>query len=216
MENQEDSASEEFKFRNLTPGQDGASTVLNAEEERESKNRLTSDYLIDAIPSLGPSKTRRTNDSRRDKRVRQPSPPLYLTLNVNRGDIVLLHQGTAQYQPSAYLLSSSSGHKDVIRAIHHDISNEAIYTGSEDGVLCGWSIAGMRLMIGDPEVDDDGGDGREDAESVEEESEIETEESDDMDVDLEDEEEGPRHGLVLGRGDERKDKRGKAGRHQPY
>ncbi len=87
------------------------------------------------------------------------------------------------------------------------MQNEAIYTGSEDGVLCGWSLAGLpRLVVGDREMDDDGGDGRENVESddeSDEESEIETEseeeDGDDMDVD-EKEDEGPRHGPVLGGG----------------
>lgn len=73
-------------------------------------------------------------------------------------------------------------------------------------MLCGWSLAGLpRLVIGDPDVDDDGGDGREDIASDDEgdaESEIETEESDedeDMDVDGK-EDEGRRYGPIIGGG----------------
>ena len=71
--------------------------------------------------------------------------------------------------------------------------------------------------MGDPEVDDDGGDGREDITSEDEESEIETESEDEMDVDeSEESEEGPRHGPVLGeRRSGRKEKRGQ-NRSHPY
>lgn len=133
---------------------------------------------------------------------------------------------TPSYAPSAFLLSGPKGHKDVVRALYHDVGNEAIYTGSEDGVLAGWSLPslGDRIRTGDPEIDDDGGDGREDIKSDDEESEIETEESesDGMDVDDADtdddeiKEPGPRSGPVLGRGaEERKEKR-KGKRVQPY
>ena len=133
------------------------------------------------------------------------------------------------FDPSAYFLSgpgSSRGHKDVVRALYHDIANEAIYTGSEDGVLSGWSLASLpnKLVVGDADIDDDGGDGRDDikSEDEDEESEIETEsdkdeddEGDGMDVDG-DEEEGPRYGPVLGRGaEDRKEKR-REKRANPY
>jgi len=143
------------------------------------------------------------------------------------GDVVLLHQPastSAQYQPSAYLLKS---HADVIRTIYHDLPNEAIYTGSEDGVICGWSLASLpRLVIGDPEVDDDGGDGREDVASDDEgdeESEIETEsealsEDGDIDMDVDEaEEEGPRYGPVLSGGkNETRNAKRKEKRPHPY
>lgn len=87
--------------------------------------------------------------------------------------------------------------------MHYAARDEALYTGSEDGVLAGWSLASLpRLIVGDPEVDDDGGDGREDINS-EDESEIESttsEESDQSDdSDSEDETWGRRR-PVYGRG----------------
>lgn len=105
----------------------------------------------------------------------------------------------------------------------HDVSNEAIYTGSEDGVLSGWSLSSLpsRLVVGDNEIDDDGGDGREDigSEDESEESEIVTEESE-MDVDDDDDErmdEGPRNGPILGRGvEESRKERRKKNRTNPY
>lgn len=142
----------------------------------------------------------------------------------------MLHQSSKAFEPSAYFLSGpgpARGHKDVVRALYHDIANEAIYTGSEDGVLSGWSLASLpsRLLVGDPEIDDDGGDGREDIASDDEseESEIVTEESDEeMDVDDDDErdeqEPGPRNGPIIGgrrHADERREKR-KKNRTQPY
>ena len=138
------------------------------------------------------------------------------------GDIVVLHQpwmSSDRSQPSAYLLTTPTrGHADVVRSMHHDILNEAIYTGCEDGVLCAWSLAGLpRLIVGDLDIDDDGGDGRENVASDDErdeESEIETEsESETSEIDEDvglDGVEGPRHGPVLGGGrekDGRKEKR---------
>ena len=103
----------------------------------------------------------------------------------------------------------------MVRSIYHDVQNEAIYTGSEDGILCGWSLASLpRLIVGDPEVDDDGGDGREDVVSddeADEESEIESDSGSDskpsseMDVDEDREEQGPRYGPILGRGSRDRD-----------
>lgn len=93
--------------------------------------------------------------------------------------------------------------------MYHAARDEALYTGSEDGVLCGWSLASLpRLAVGDPEIDDDGGDGREDIDSEDEESEIETEESEEEsdrsdDDEADEDEEGPRwgrHGPVYGGG----------------
>ena len=77
------------------------------------------------------------------------------------------------------------------------------------------------MRIGDPEVDDDGGDGREDAPSEDEseESEIETEESEsEMDVDEDDErEEGPRNGPILGgRGVQGRKEKRREKRMNPY
>lgn len=141
---------------------------------------------------------------------------------------MLLHQSAKSFDPSAFFLSGpeTRGHKDVVRALYHDATNQALYTGSEDGVLSGWSLASLpsRLIIGDAEVDDDGGDGREDINSDDEgdeESEIETESSG-MDVDEDDEEEdeseGPRNGPIIGGGrgaEGRKEKR-RLKRSQPY
>lgn len=159
--------------------------------------------------------------------------------------MVLQHQaGPSGYAPSGYFLTvpqpPSRGHKDVIRALYHSERNEALYTGSEDGVLCGWNLASLpdRLRVGDPAMDDDGGDGREDIASdneEDEESEIETEEedesdddddSDGMDVDGDGDDDGfasggvmrREPGPVLGRGaavDDRREKR-KQKRQQPY
>jgi hypothetical protein len=159
-----------------------------------------------------------------------PTPSLQcFSLIRHRGDIVLLHNSSGgNYDPSAYFLSHltpDKGHKDVIRALYHDKANEAIYTGSEDGVLAGWSLSDLasRLRVGDPEVDDDGGDGREGVESDDEgdeESEIESEEEEDgMDVDSEDEvEEGPRNGITLGggRGTEGRKEKRRGKRTHPY
>lgn len=48
----------------------------------------------------------------------------------------------------------------------HVRSDEVIYTGSEDGILAGWSLAGLPPLVrGDPDVDDDGGDGRDESDS---------------------------------------------------
>ena len=93
-------------------------------------------------------------------------------------------------------------------------------------MLCGWSLASLpRLVVGDPIIDDDGGDGREDVASDDEgdeESEIETENEDgEMNVDDdEEEEEGPRYGPVLGGGREGKtaglNERRRGKRAHPY
>ena len=156
----------------------------------------------------------------------QPRRRFIAALLTRSGDIVLLHQTPQTFAPSAYFLTGpeTRGHKDVVRALHHDTQNQAIYTGSEDGVLSGWSLASMgRLVVGDQEIDDDGGDGREDIDSdneEDEESEIETESSGDgMDVD-EDEEEsgGPRNGPIIGggRGGEGRKEKRRMKRTQPY
>lgn len=109
--------------------------------------------------------------------------------------------------------------------MYHDLANEALYTGSEDGVLAGFSLASLpeRLTVGDPDVDDDGGDSREDDEDMDEESEIETESSEESDNDEDEdmEEEGPRYGPIIGAGskgrpgaDKKEDRRKK--RYEPY
>lgn len=128
------------------------------------------------------------------------------------GNIVLQHTDKDALVPSAFLVTGpgARGHKSAVRAMYHAARDEALYTGSEDGVLAGWSLASLpRLVCGDPEVDDDGGDGREDIDS-EDESEIETEESEEEESDRsdrsdedEEDEEGPRwgrHGPVYGGG----------------
>lgn len=133
-----------------------------------------------------------------------------------------MHGSGETYEPSAYFLSHptpSVGHKDVVRALYHDEANQALYTGSEDGVISGWSLASLpeRLKVGDKELDEaeDDRDSDED-DDQDEESEIETEESDDgMDVDGEDEREaGPRNGPVIGAGADRRER--KKERTRPY
>lgn len=132
------------------------------------------------------------------------------------------------YEPSAYFVSGPGerGHKDVVRCMFHAIRDEALYTGSEDGVLAGWSLASLpKLVVGDPDIDNDDGDGREAIDSEDEESEIETESSseesdrsdNDMDMDMDLDE--PRGSApVLGGGrrlGQRKEVR-KVKRHAPY
>ena len=131
------------------------------------------------------------------------------------GDMVLLHHspgdsgqpGPSTYHPSAFLLSAQDrGHHDVVRCLYHDVRNEAVYTGSEDGVLSGWSLPDLgRLRVGDPDVDDlDDEEVGDDDDS--EESEIESaEESDDTDMEVEKPE--PRGGSVLGGGTPKKRRR---------
>jgi hypothetical protein len=212
-----------------------------AEEEmadKKSANTLKLDYLIDVLPSLGVSSA--------------PGRGPMTASASNAGDIVLQYnspstrknqEAEGAYEPAAYLLSppSGQGHRDVIRAILHDTRNEAIYTGSEDGILAGWSLAGMpRLMSGDKARDDDGGDGRDmDEDDESEESEIRTESSGSrtrsssggMDLDNDDDDDGyirdrrsgareerepgPRNGPIVGADRGKKDKR-KTKRHQPY
>lgn len=140
-----------------------------------------------------------------------------LLLNVcglHSGDVVLMHHRTikgssgGQYHASAFLRSPADGHKDVVRCMYHDVKvgcqpsllgrpfakkpllrqSQALYTGSEDSILSGWSIPPGLLRVGDPALDDDGGDGRDAVSSddeMDEESEIESEEEDEMDVDEE-------------------------------
>lgn len=204
--------------------------------DKKAANTLKTDYLIDVLPSLGCSSA--------------PGRGPVTASGTNSGDIVLQYNAPStrrsqptegSYEPTAYLLSppNGQGHRDVIRAILHDTRNEAIYTGSEDGVLAGWSLASMpRLLSGDKGRDDDGGDGREMDEGDEsEESEIRTESSGsrgrssdgDMDVDddgddyeverrsgfREEKEPGPRNGPTIGADRGKKEKR-KGKRHQPY
>jgi hypothetical protein len=117
-----------------------------------------------------------------------------------------MHGSTDSYEPSAYFLSHptpSVGHKDVVRAIYHDQTSQALYTGSEDGVISGWSLASLpeRLRVGDKELDDVEDDKEDDEDEGTDESEIETDESDDgMDVDddRDEKEPGPRDGPVIG------------------
>ncbi|KAL1411160.1 hypothetical protein Q8F55_002110 [Vanrija albida] len=210
--------SSQFKYRDFALPQGGPSVVGPAAKERAYPDKLRSEYLIDVCPSLG---------------VNNRGLPA-VGVGSNDGNIVLQHasafstRDNRPYHPSAYLLTgpgAARGHKDVVRAMFHAVRDEALYTGSEDGVLAGWSLASLpRLLTGNPAIDDDGGDGREDANSdddEDEESEIDTESSesdrsdnsDDMEVD-----DGPRHGPVYGGGrgrDTRKDKR-REKRHAPY
>jgi hypothetical protein len=67
--------------------------------------------------------------------------------------------------------------------------------------LSGWSLAGLSLLVGDPAIDDDGGDGREDIPSDSDESEIVTESEEDDDDDNMDVDAGPRTGPTLGGAD---------------
>ncbi|WVF65399.1 hypothetical protein IAT40_000126 [Kwoniella sp. CBS 6097] len=189
---------ESFKFKDFKLPQQGPNTTQTATEERAAKHHLKSDYLIDVCPSLGVSKN---------------GAPI-TAIGTNDGDIILQHQSSSStYSPSAYLLSGPTktrGHKDVVRALYHDLSNEAVYTGSEDGVLSGWSLASLpeRLIIGNPEIDDEDRGDEDDAE-MDEESEIETEseedesdksDEDDFDMEKDEKERGPRYGPIIGAG----------------
>jgi hypothetical protein len=146
-------------------------------------------------------------------------------IQIHRGDIVLMHGAGDNYNPSAYFLTHptpSVGHKDVVRALYHDTANQAIYTGSEDGVISGWSLASLseRLVVGDKDLDDAEDDKEDEDDDVSEESEIESEESDDgMDVDDDDEgdrEKGPRNGPIIGGGPGADRRERKKGRTRPY
>ncbi|KAK8844067.1 hypothetical protein IAR55_006861 [Kwoniella newhampshirensis] len=193
LQNHIEYPSDLFKFKDFKLPQLGPNTTQTAAEERQSKTHLKSDYLIDVTPSLGVSKS---------------GAPI-VSVGTNEGDMIIQHYSptSKSYTPSSYFLTNpnpSRGHKDVIRAIHHDLTNEAIYTGSEDGVLSGWSLSSLeqRLVVGDDAVDDDDGrdpleDDNDDNDMEDEESEIETEDEDeDEDEDMEDE--GPRYGPVIG------------------
>ncbi|RSH95031.1 hypothetical protein EHS25_000117 [Saitozyma podzolica] len=206
--------SEEFKFKDFPLPSAGPSTVRTAAEEHAAKEQhVKSDYLIDVVPSLG---------------VSSHGVPI-TAIGTNAGDIILQHHSHTGFHPSAFFLSdpTARGHKDVIRSLYHDRTNLALYTGSEDGVLSGWSLASLQLRVGDHTLDDDGGDGREDIRSDEEEeqeeSEIETEdesEGEDQDETMDlDEAEGRRYGPILGgktHGAEARKERRKEARSQPY
>ncbi|BEI81052.1 hypothetical protein CcaverHIS002_0202120 [Cutaneotrichosporon cavernicola] len=153
-----------FEKKSLKTPDNGPSIAHPAEQERPYPAAIRINYLSAALPSMG---------------VSRGGVPI-LGAGTDDGDIVLLHSGST---PTAFLMSGPEGrgHKGPVRAMHYATFDEALYTGSEDGVLAGWNLASIpRLVVGDPEVDDDGGDGREDIDS-EDESEIEsttTEESD--------------------------------------
>jgi hypothetical protein len=125
-----------------------------------------------------------------------------------------MHGAADTYNPSAYFLTHpnpSVGHKDVVRALYHDVANQAIYTGSEDGVISGWSLASLpeRMRVGDKDLDD--------AEDRDEDD-SEAEESDDgMDVDDDErEEKGPRDGPIIGGGPGADRRERNKGRTRPY
>ncbi|WWC63868.1 uncharacterized protein I303_106473 [Kwoniella dejecticola CBS 10117] len=214
--------SSSFRFKSFKPPPQGPTVTQTASEEMESKLQLKSDYLIDVVPSLGISK----------------AGGAITAVGTNDGDIILQHHvlstSTAtDYAPSAYFLSGPSkarGHKDVIRALYHDLNSEAIYTGSEDGVVSGWNLASLpdKLIVGDDEIDMSGDededmdqdDQSEESEIVTEEEEEESDKSDDEMNNLNDEDEGPRYGPILGAGagrtqESRKEKR-KGNRFGPY
>ncbi|EIW67072.1 hypothetical protein TREMEDRAFT_34158 [Tremella mesenterica DSM 1558] len=174
--------------------------VRSAQEEiMDKKKSLKSDYVVDVIPSLGVSKEG------------QP----VCAVGTNEGDLIILHQPPkSTYKPSAFLRPlNQTHHQDVIRAIYHDPSSQAIYTGSEDGVVCAWAMGTFpRVRIGDPDVDE-----------VETDEEEDSEDGMDVDSDIDDdsdpqrpgsasEVEESRYGPVLGgRANERKERR-----HAPY
>lgn len=101
-------------------------------------------------------------------------------------------------------LGVNRGYKDVVWVIYYDFVNEVFYIGLEDGVFVGFLLVFLleRLIVGDFEVDDDGGDGREEDEYMDEESEIEIESSEESDDDEDEdmEEEGFRYGFIIGVG----------------
>jgi hypothetical protein len=70
--------------------------------------------------------------------------------------------------------------------------SQVLYTGSEDGILAGWSLPSLsEIRTGDREHDEDPGDGRED---------VDSDDDDGMDVDEEeDEEESDEEEVVFGR-----------------
>ncbi|TYJ57655.1 hypothetical protein B9479_001508 [Cryptococcus floricola] len=183
--------SSEFKFRTFTPPKSGPNITQTALDEFKAKATYKSDYLIGAVPSLG---------------VSSAGGPM-VAVGTNDGDIILQHHSSSasSYLPSAYFITGPApnrGHKDVVRALFHDLPNEALYTGSEDGVLAGFSLASLpeRLTVGDKDVDDDGDARGEEDEDMDEESEIETESSEESDKDDDEdmEDEGPRYGPVIG------------------
>ncbi|GMK56377.1 hypothetical protein CspeluHIS016_0302170 [Cutaneotrichosporon spelunceum] len=162
-----------FEAKSLKTPEEGPSVAHPAQQERAYPAAIRINYLSAVLPSAGVSKG---------------GVPI-LSAGTDDGDIVLLHSAST---PTAYLMSGpdARGHKGPVHAVHHAARDEALYTGSEDGVLAGWSLASLpRLVVGDPEVDDDGGDGREDINS-EDESEIEstTSEESDRSDDSDDEE----------------------------
>jgi hypothetical protein len=126
-------------------------------------------------------------------------------------------EGLGDYQPSLFLRTppegKGEGHRDVVRCMWHDvrvshrfyhratdhwidaipltIQSQVLYTGSEDGILAGWSLPPLsEIRTGDRGHDEDPGDGREDADS-----------DDEMDVDQDegDEEESDEEEVVFGR-----------------
>ncbi|WWC72946.1 uncharacterized protein I206_106910 [Kwoniella pini CBS 10737] len=214
LQNQIEYPSSSFRFKSFKPPKQGPTITQTASEEMESKTQLKSDYLIDVVPSLGISKNGGSMTA----------------VGTNDGDLILQHHtNSTNYQPSSFFLSGPSksrGHKDVIRSIYHDLNNEAIYTGSEDGIISGWSLNSLsdKLIIGDDEFDLSGDeDENMDDDQSDEESEIltEEEESDKSDNDMNEyDKEGPRYGPILGAGagrsqDQRKEKR-KENRFGPY
>ncbi|TXT05709.1 uncharacterized protein COLE_07029 [Cutaneotrichosporon oleaginosum] len=93
---------------------------------------LVSEYLVTAAPSLG---------------VGRAGAPV-VAAGANDGAVVLEYSTSEAYEPSAFLLPGSSGHADVVRCLYHAPADQAVYTGSEDGVLAGWGLGDVRLLTG--------------------------------------------------------------------
>ncbi|BEI82009.1 hypothetical protein CcaverHIS002_0211690 [Cutaneotrichosporon cavernicola] len=111
---------------------------------------LSTEYLVTAAPSLGVGRT---------------GAPV-VAAGTNDGAVVLEYNAGDGYGPSAFLLPGGGAHADVVRCMYHAPADQALYTGSEDGVLAGWGIGDVALRTGadgegeEAEMEVDGGERR--------------------------------------------------------
>ncbi|CDZ97059.1 WD40 repeat protein [Phaffia rhodozyma] len=101
---------------------------LDTPEGVPSTQAWTTDYLIDVVPSLSTASSSRIGGC---------------LVGDNAGNIALFNASNGDDEDmviSKTFRGGFRGHRDVVRAAYYDSSSQTMYTGSEDSVLCSWSL----------------------------------------------------------------------------
>lgn len=89
-------------------------------------------------------------DATTDTQLTQDRDSVGVLCGNQDGSAALINVSTLPEQPWTMQCRLRGGHSEVIRSVYWDLNNSCVFTGAEDGRICGWQLNGTTQI---PEED---------------------------------------------------------------